>query len=197
MNLKEQASEAMKQKIMATAITILGTEGYPALTANKLVQTAGISKGILYHHFKSLEELRLAVLKELVWQYMSTIDVVGHYGLEEYFDQIGEQLFRLLDTQPVMMKALYGFFSQAMFNPRAKHELQQMIEKGQEEYLAAVHQLRPELSGETLKTLMSMVDMQTAGITLYWFIQEDRDSCRNSWKRFCRLLLADIDSDSA
>ncbi|MFN8577713.1 MAG: TetR/AcrR family transcriptional regulator [Candidatus Sericytochromatia bacterium] len=54
-----------KEKIIYSAIQLLLEGGYESFTSKKLIEKAGISKGALYHYFKSLDEIPLEAIKRL------------------------------------------------------------------------------------------------------------------------------------
>ncbi|MDR3080902.1 MAG: TetR/AcrR family transcriptional regulator [Streptomyces sp.] len=53
-----------RQAIIAAAATVFEECGYQTATITKILQVAGVTKGALYFHFKSKEDLAQAVLSE-------------------------------------------------------------------------------------------------------------------------------------
>ena len=56
---KETKTERTKERILAAAMDEFGSKGYAASSLNNICN-AGISKGLLYHNFKSKDDLFLA-----------------------------------------------------------------------------------------------------------------------------------------
>lgn len=56
--------EETKRRIADTAKELFIQKGYGAVTMNEVCETAQVSKGSLYHHFPSKEELFLGVVEE-------------------------------------------------------------------------------------------------------------------------------------
>ncbi|MFC4599869.1 TetR/AcrR family transcriptional regulator [Cohnella hongkongensis] len=56
--------EETKKRITATAKELFIRKGYGAVSMNEVCEAAEVSKGSLYHHFKSKEELFLQVIEE-------------------------------------------------------------------------------------------------------------------------------------
>jgi len=57
--------QSTRLKIITTALQLLEEGGYETFTAQNLIEKAEISKGTLYHHFSSLDEVTLETLKWL------------------------------------------------------------------------------------------------------------------------------------
>lgn len=56
---QEQKSELARQRILDAALTEFGLKGYEGASLNAACAENGISKGIVYHHFKDKNELYL------------------------------------------------------------------------------------------------------------------------------------------
>lgn len=55
---------ATRGKILAVAAELLAAKGYDSLTVDEIVLRANVAKGTFYQHFKSKEELVLALLRQ-------------------------------------------------------------------------------------------------------------------------------------
>ena len=53
-----------KQKLFAAAINLFESQGYFATSIEQVTAEAGVSKGLVYHYFKSKEELLEALITE-------------------------------------------------------------------------------------------------------------------------------------
>ncbi len=58
----QQRSEETRAKIMEAAVKLFSNQGYNKASVDDICAEAGISKGAFYHHFKSKQELFLALL---------------------------------------------------------------------------------------------------------------------------------------
>lgn len=57
---KISSSESARSKILDAALTVIRTKGYSATSVDLLCETAGVTKGAFFHHFKSKEDLAIA-----------------------------------------------------------------------------------------------------------------------------------------
>ena len=65
MAARADKSQAMIEKILATASQLFVQKGYEKTSMQDIARTAGISKGAIYHHFQSKEEIILKVMQHL------------------------------------------------------------------------------------------------------------------------------------
>ena len=90
---KTEKSQAMIEKILSTATQLFIHNGYEKTSVQNIAQTASISKGAIYHHFQSKDDIFFAVLKqryqlmekELLDWLESTSHLTGREQLKEIF----------------------------------------------------------------------------------------------------------------
>ena len=93
MGAKTEKSQAMIEKILSTATQLFIHNGYEKTSVQNIAQTASISKGAIYHHFQSKDDIFFAVLKqryqliekELLDWLESTSHLSGREQLKETF----------------------------------------------------------------------------------------------------------------
>ena len=64
---KTEKSQAMIEKILSTATQLFIHNGYEKTSVQNIAQTASISKGAIYHHFQSKDDIFFAVLFAFEW----------------------------------------------------------------------------------------------------------------------------------
>lgn len=60
---KQEKTEKTKERILAAALKEFGSKSYDAASVNSICETGKIPKGLLYHNFKSKDELYLLCVK--------------------------------------------------------------------------------------------------------------------------------------
>ncbi len=65
LNIRTQAerSEATREQLVSAARQLFATKGFAATSIDDIVGAAGVTRGALYHHFRSKEEVFEAVFK--------------------------------------------------------------------------------------------------------------------------------------
>ena len=103
---RKDKSQAMREKILNTATQLFIQKGSEKTSMQDIAQTAGISKGAIYHHFKSKDEIVLAVMssrQELMEEEMkqwlkATENLTGREQLQTIIkSNLGSQTARAID----------------------------------------------------------------------------------------------------
>lgn len=101
--------EETKRRIVDKAKRLFVQKGYSAVTMNEVCEAAGVSKGSLYHHFPSKDELFLHLVEEETQQWMDEWD-----RKRTIYSAMQDQLYALAehyanDFQNPLAKALEEF----------------------------------------------------------------------------------------
>ncbi len=62
---EQQRSQEMRASLLATARLLFGAKGYHATSIDEIVATTRVTRGALYHHFESKEDLFEAVYRQV------------------------------------------------------------------------------------------------------------------------------------
>jgi AcrR family transcriptional regulator len=62
---QEERSRATRAALIGAAYRLFAERGYAAVSADEIVQAAGVTRGALYHHFEDKRDLFRAVFEEL------------------------------------------------------------------------------------------------------------------------------------
>jgi AcrR family transcriptional regulator len=65
MGVRVERGQATREHVIATATKLFATQGYDASSIEQVLQETGVSRGALYHHFKSKDALFEAVLENV------------------------------------------------------------------------------------------------------------------------------------
>ena len=65
---REEKNQLTRRRIMDSALAELAQQGYGASSVNTICAAEGISKGIIYHYFKTKDDLYLACVEECFGQ---------------------------------------------------------------------------------------------------------------------------------
>ena len=189
MNKKQLAAEQMKNRLVEATIEIVGTLGLAKLTASALSKQTGASKGGLYHHFESLDALKLAAFQSLVdgFIYLDDDDIQFD-SLEDYLTFIGEQTFSIMEQRPIELKALMAFVQQAMFEPEFKKGVKHLTKVSLERYKDMVSMQFPSLTDKQISALVQIMDAHFGGSMLHWYLLDDPNQCRENWRSLCKII---------
>lgn len=111
---REEKNALSRQRILDAAMEEFSAKGYGGASLNAACAEYGISKGIVYHHFKDKDELYLLCVRrcfeELAAYMQKTLDGVPD-GTEEKLQAYFEARVRFFAENPLML----GIFADAVF----------------------------------------------------------------------------------
>jgi len=120
-------SDERRQKIIDAAITVLLEKGVAASRMNDFVEASGLSKGGVYHHFDSKEDLLIGVLNHFIESNLDQINLAIDPTQSAYL-----QLQAILRNHEEIMLELgkynqlfLDFLSQAHYLPRFRELVRQ------------------------------------------------------------------------
>lgn len=154
---REEKNALSRQRILEAALEEFSQKGYEAASLNNVCAEKGISKGIIYHHFKDKDALFLLCVEDCFTQVSAylreaaeALSGTAQEKLAAYFDA----RLRFFALHPVYL----GIFAEAAFNPPAAlaEEIarrRQAFDRLNADVLTGVlgkARLRAELSAETV-----------------------------------------------
>ncbi len=124
---KSASGNATRDKILNAALSVIREKGYAATTVDDLCNSAGVTKGAFFHHFKSKEDLAVAAADhwasvtahffneaayrtprdplERVLAYLDFRKSLLHGELAEYTCLVGMMVQEVYDTNPAIREA--------------------------------------------------------------------------------------------
>lgn len=109
----QQRSEETRTKIMDAAIKLFSNRGYNAASVDDICAEAGISKGAFYHHFKSKQELFLALLDGWLQTIDRAIEGSKELSAPETFMRMTESFPYIFETAGNNLPMFLEFWLQA------------------------------------------------------------------------------------
>jgi len=116
---QDEKSAQARQRILCAAMEEFSAKGYDGASLTAACTENGISKGIVYHHFKDKNELYLLCVEkcfDAVTTYLRTAAASFQGSLEEQLRQYFDARLRFFAENPLYL----GIFSSAVFQPPAE-----------------------------------------------------------------------------
>lgn len=109
----QQRSEETRTKIMESAIKLFSNSGFNKASVDDICAEAGISKGAFYHHFKSKQELFLALLDGWLQTIDNAIEASKELTVPETFMRMTEAFPYIFETAGDGLPMFLEFWLQA------------------------------------------------------------------------------------
>jgi TetR/AcrR family transcriptional regulator len=104
----------MRQKLLSAAIALFARKGYAATTVREIVESAGVTKPVLYYHFGSKEGIFLAMMHDAMAEFEATAaSALGGEGpararILTFLDRMFALVLDHLDAMRVLDGVYYG-----------------------------------------------------------------------------------------
>ena len=109
----QQRSEETRAHILEAAVKQFSVNGYNKASVDDICEQAGISKGAFYHHFKSKQELFLALLDGWLQAVDNAIEASKDMTAPETFTQMSEAFPYIFETAGDGLPMFLEFWLQA------------------------------------------------------------------------------------
>lgn len=194
--MSKSKAQRSRDKILRAATSVFAEKGFEAASMDDIVQASGVSKGGIYWHFKSKDEMIAAVFRELFEQeieQMAALVVAGGSASERLAQIMRASVadVQVLDAELPFTLEIYaqaarqealGEVLQAYFS-RYHAMLTELVAQG-----VAQGEFRPVDPADTALTLMSLFE----GLLLLWVFSHDALDLSRQVEASLSLLLAGI-----
>lgn len=171
MATRELVAEKRRAQLVETACQCILEKGYRNFTLQDITDRLGLSKGSLYYHFETKEDLLLAVLDHLIcsWDQVIEKKLEGVEGAEEKLSTLLEAGFEI-GQDGVSYQILVDFWGEmdqnrtfrdanAAFYARYRRQIAEIIEEGARE--GTFRRIDPSMAASMI---LALID----GFSLHW-----------------------------
>lgn len=140
----KEIRQKTRQQIIDAAFERFASEGYSHTSISAIARKAGISKGLIYHYFDSKEAILVAIFDQMVQIGEEMLDFPDHFTPADKIEQVLEQTFEFIETQPGLGRLMIGLALQ----PDTMSTLKPRIDEVQEAQMAQYVQILEDLGYE-------------------------------------------------
>jgi TetR/AcrR family acrAB operon transcriptional repressor len=185
--------EARRQAILAAAISVFAVHGFDAATTDEIARAAGLSKGGLYWHFKSKDDILAALLEQFFNQELAVLEQPAQAGgsVGARLRQLGEQAVdAILQMEPVLPVVL-EFYALAARQAQARAQIQGYYQRYQRRLADLLQQGYDtgEFRAGTAEQYALLLIAQLEGLALMWAIAPQVVSSREQVSLAIEVLL--------
>ena len=186
---RRQQGELTRGRIIDAAYQIIGECGQAGLTTKAIITVAGISKGSLYHHFASLQDVVDAVLREVLGSMFQELHPADYDDFNAYLDAFELAYFDGMLADRHLSQAFYGYVPVCMFEDRYRPILAQLLRDWFQQFGETVnYYMGGGLSLAQRRSIVRLVDATMTGLGIHWFSLEQHRQTRADWQLFRAML---------
>jgi len=126
LGIREEQKEKRYTEILAAGLELFIRKGYASTKISDIAEYVGMSVGLLFHYFKSKENLYEELIKYGISGPMSTMAPTDKEPLV-FFEDTAKQIFQYMQTQPFTAK-MFVLMSQAFYNEAAPQSVKDMLQ---------------------------------------------------------------------
>lgn len=177
MTRRQQQAEQTKQRLLEAAYTIVREHGIQSLSANRIIEVAGVSKGGFFHHFPQIEDLYLHMLDSMMHQLDEDLAPAKFDSFHDYIRTSTDYMIHLLDETPETITILFHFLGQSRHNEAYRQRLRTIIETAIANWARQIAgYFDPPLSEERLQAVIRLTDIYFNGFSLHYLVLGDRQT---------------------
>lgn len=125
MGVREKQKEKRREDILIAALDLFIRKGYSATKISDIAERVGMSTGLMFHYFKSKENLYEELVKHGISGPMKTMAPTKKEPLE-FFEDTAKQIFQFIKTEPFFAK-MFVLMKQAFYNEAAPQSVKDML----------------------------------------------------------------------
>jgi AcrR family transcriptional regulator len=183
------AGQETRKEILNAALTLLGRSGPDAFSAGALARAVNVSKATIFHHFASVDEILLAA-----FDWRRSLELEGHQptSARAYLDDLGQQLVRAAQDDPVLLKAQAVFVTRAIFDREMNARLSEGVADMHRLVVEALRARLPSnVSDAEIEPIARLAEMALDGLMINLVMRTDEQAqFQQAWTLMVDLLLA-------
>lgn len=109
--------DRMREQLLLTAIRLIAHGGLEALSAARLASACGISKSNIFHHYKTIDAVLLAVNDLVVQMILEAIDFEAP-TLDAYLEQLLSGMISFNADTRMLYKSFFALYNRSLFDPQ-------------------------------------------------------------------------------
>lgn len=102
-----------KEKILDACLEVFARHGYENTSVAMLAEAAGVSKALIFHHFKSKKELYLSLLNQCFEKAKAVLDIGNMLDFQDFFEakeKLSTIKFYYYQKNPILYKVIQEAF---------------------------------------------------------------------------------------
>ncbi|WP_421763670.1 TetR/AcrR family transcriptional regulator [Ekhidna sp.] len=159
-----------RQQVINAATTLFSEKGFEKTSMNDICLLANVSKGLVYHHFASKNEI-------LVEIFQMTTQRMKNMSSSNLNITPSERLVTLIDTiftQLEKDKSTFKFNLNIMFQPSTRELLSSQLKERSDALFGSIKEVFDQVDGENSTTLSFMFIAELDGVAIdYLSVFED------------------------
>lgn len=193
MSARKLDSDVRKQQIIEAAAAVFARKGFDGATMDDIVAESGLSKGGLYWHFKSKDDIITAILQEFFDQEMVGLEqmVTGEGAASDRLLQLARHMAAEMETQFALLPISLEFYAVAARQPAVRAFIQEYYAHYRTRLASLIQQGidRGEFKSVSANDAAATLVATFEGMILLWAIYPEAIALQEQVTKAVQLLL--------
>lgn len=154
--------KSKKEIILETATILFTEQGFEKTSVAAICKSASVSKGLVYHHFSSKDEILIAIYEQSTQDMMNLSNTNSEKKAEEKLLEIINAVFQQLEDNKLFLKLNLNI----MFQPSTRKILEKQIKERAAQLFIVVKQIFNETNSKNSEILSYVFISEIDGIAL-------------------------------
>lgn len=193
MSLRAKRAEATRARLVETALALFAERGYAATSTRAIAQAAGVSEGLIFHHFPNKLELLRAVAANhevLARQLVVLLQDAQERPCREQLTQLCEAFFTMAGSDKPVARLFRVVLRELLTSP----ELAQLFRRTSEDVVGALAgylSARVE-AGELPRALHVETAARSLLGSFFWFYITHQHLAARTWRKHASRYSAEL-----
>ncbi|UTW63402.1 TetR/AcrR family transcriptional regulator [bacterium SCSIO 12741] len=141
----EEIRLATRSRILEQSMKLFADYGFKHTSINRIADACGIAKGTVYHHFKTKEDILLAIIQNYVEQMIDGINQIPvTHGAAQILHERVKNIIRMVKENPEVHRLFTAVIQQIHNHPAVIPYLEKMKEVMLVDYIDLFRQMNFE-----------------------------------------------------
>ncbi len=178
-----EKGDRMREIILMTAIRLISESGIEGVSAAKIAAACDISKSNVFHHFKTIDAILLAVNEMVFEMSLKAIDIDAP-NLDVFLERLLMGMLNIGSEARMIYNSFFAFYNRGLYEPKLNVQLREAIAKLQDKLTEHLfyHTLKPagvnvklseiDQAPEYLRQILKSVEhaCKTCAVSLFAFM---------------------------
>lgn len=179
-DLRIKKGQETRNRILSATAEILAKDGMTGLSAKKIADQGGLSKGLLFHHFSSIDDVLSSLFDMLLKDISDNTPSTDVVTLEGFFKQLGDATIYMAIKHETEFCALFQYYNYAMTNEVYKKRITDLKIAMNQMYTQIISTIET-VSLERLHNIVDNIVVTLDALGMHYTLDHDQAKFKRMW----------------
>ncbi|MDR6224412.1 TetR/AcrR family transcriptional regulator [Desmospora profundinema] len=177
-----ERGEQTRRRILRETIAMIAEDGIKEVSAAKLAKATSVSKSNIFHHFHSIDEIRMHALYIIFDDLLGQLDA-EYRDLDDFLQSLGRSFFQLPEDHLKTVRAFFSYYHEGMFDSEYQKALASCADQMAVRLSKHLTQLTPHpVPQETVESIATILLSTMDGMGLHYLLTGEGARFKQAWQ---------------